>query len=68
MQISEFKVNLQSKFQVGSERVGKQKAGNRLGVRGMFQAQQAEEHSSFGYMAQTLESRIEGTTGTVDAS
>ena len=33
----------------------------------MFQAQQAEEHSSFGYVAQALESSIEGTTGTIDA-
>jgi hypothetical protein len=33
----------------------------------MFQPQQAAELSSFGNVALALESRIEGTTGTIDA-
>jgi hypothetical protein len=33
----------------------------------MFQPQQAAELSSFGHLALSLESRIEGTTGTIDA-
>jgi hypothetical protein len=33
----------------------------------MFQTQQASELSSFGHVALDLESRIEGTTGTIDA-
>jgi hypothetical protein len=33
----------------------------------MFQAQQAAELGSFGYVALALEYRIEGTTGTTDA-
>ena len=33
----------------------------------MFQPQQAAELSSFGHVALALESRIEGTTGTIDA-
>jgi hypothetical protein len=33
----------------------------------MFQAQQAAELISFGQVVLTLESRIEGTTGTIDA-
>jgi hypothetical protein len=33
----------------------------------MFQLQQAAEHGSFGHVALALESRIEGTTGTIDA-
>jgi hypothetical protein len=34
----------------------------------MFQPQQATELDSFGTVALALESRIEGTTGTIDAS
>jgi hypothetical protein len=33
----------------------------------MFQSQEAAEFGSFGLVAPTLESRIEGVTGTVDA-
>jgi hypothetical protein len=33
----------------------------------MFQPQEAEELGSFGHVVLALESRIEGTTGTIDA-
>ena len=33
----------------------------------MFQPQEAAELGSFGHMALALDSRIEGTTGTIDA-
>jgi hypothetical protein len=33
----------------------------------MFQTQQAAELASFSHVALALESRIEGTTGTIDA-
>jgi hypothetical protein len=33
----------------------------------MFQSEQASELSSFGHLALALESRIKGTTGTIDA-
>jgi hypothetical protein len=33
----------------------------------MFQPQQAAEHSSFSRVILALESKIEGTTGTIDA-
>jgi hypothetical protein len=33
----------------------------------MFQPEQAAEFGSFGHMALALESRIEGTTGIIDA-
>jgi hypothetical protein len=32
----------------------------------MFQPQQSAELSSFGYVALSLESKIEGTAGTID--
>jgi hypothetical protein len=33
----------------------------------MFQPQQAAELCSFGHVALAIESRIDGTTGTIDA-
>ena len=67
MQISEFKVTLQSKFQDSQawavkETTGKQKAGDNVIEQGHVPA----PASSFGHMALALESRIEGTTGTID--
>jgi hypothetical protein len=46
--------------------VGKQKTKNRI-KGAMFQPQQAAEYSSFTHVALTLESSIEGSTGTIDA-
>ena len=72
MQILEFKD--QSTEQVpgqpslGSEGVGKQKAGNNvIEQKTTFQPQEAAELGSFGHVALALESRIEGTTETTDA-
>ena len=53
---------------VGSEGVGKQKAGNNVIEQGATsQLLQAAELGSFSHVALALESRIEGITGTVDA-
>jgi hypothetical protein len=49
-----------------SEGGRKQKAGDNVIEQG-FQLQQVAELSSFGHVALALESRIEGTTGTIDA-
>jgi hypothetical protein len=58
MQISEIKVNLQSKIQgkpsLGREGVRKQKAGKII-RRIMFQPQKAAEHSSFSHVALAVE-------------
>ena len=57
---------------LGSEEVGKQKAGDNVIKQGgvgvvvvMFQPQQAAELCSFGHVALALESRIEENTGTM---
>jgi hypothetical protein len=66
MQISEF--SLQSKFQpsLGSKGVGKQKVSD--GIIRTRGPQQATDLCSFGHVALALESRIEGTTRTIDAA
>ena len=51
---------------LSSEVVEKPKAGDNVIEQG-FQLQQVAELSSFGHVALALESRIEGTTGTIDA-
>lgn len=53
---------------LGHEGVRKQKAGDNVIEQGdMLQPLQAVGLGSFGHVALALESRLEGTTGTIDA-
>ena len=51
----------------GSKGVGEQKTGDNVIEEAMSQAQKAAELSSFVPVALTLEVRIEGTTGKIEA-
>ena len=52
---------------LGSEGVGEQKTGDNVIEEARSQAHKAAELSSFGHVALTLEVRIEGTTGKMEA-
>ena len=51
----------------GSKGVGEQKTGDNVIEEAISQAQKAAELSSFDHVALTLEVRIEGTTGKIEA-